>query len=182
MLSNNYIIKVPSLADLYENIEEHQSNITSDILSDLEEIEEIKKQFEEMELKMLKTKELDWDKEQSIKNALKKTKDEIKNLDNIAKAMDSITKQADKHKLFSPDLIEKFKELSELVNEILPDEMLNNIENLEESLGNMDLDSIQKALNDLAQNMNKIEEDLDRYLEIFKRFQAEQKLDEISKR
>ena len=181
-ISNNYIIKVPSLADLYENIEEHQSNITSDILSDLEEIEEIKKQFEEMELKMLKTKELDWDKEQSIKNALKKTKDEIKNLDNIAKAMDSITKQADKHKLFSPDLIEKFKELSELVNEILPDEMLNNIENLEESLGNMDLDSIQKALNDLAQNMNKIEEDLDRYLEIFKRFQAEQKLDEISKR
>ena len=52
----------------------------------------------------------------------------------------------------------------------------------QESLGNMDLDSIQKALNDLAQNMNKIEEDLDRYLEIFKRFQAEQKLDEISKR
>ncbi len=96
--------------------------------------------------------------------------------------MDSITKQADKHKLFSPDLIEKFKELSELVNEILPDEMLNNIENLEESLGNMDLDSIQKALNDLAQNMNKIEEDLDRYLEIFKRFQAEQKLDEIQNR
>ena len=44
------------------------------------------------------------------------------------------------------------------------------------------MDSLQKAISDLAENMEQIENDLDRYLDIFKRFQAEQKLDEIQKR
>ena len=44
------------------------------------------------------------------------------------------------------------------------------------------MDSLQKAISDVAENMEQIENDLDRYLDIFKRFQAEQKLDEIQKR
>ena len=79
-------------------------------------------------------------------------------------------------------MLEKFKELSELVNEIMPKDMLNNIDDLEMALENMDMDSIQDALNQLSEDMGKIEKDLDRYLEIFKRFQAEQKLDEIQNR
>ena len=60
--------------------------------------------------------------------------------------------------------------------------MMNNIDDLEMALENMDMDSIQDALNQLSEDMEKIEKDLDRYLEIFKRFQAEQKLDEIQNR
>ena len=59
---------------------------------------------------------------------------------------------------------------------------MNNIDDLEMALENMDMDSIQDALNQLSEDMEKIEKDLDRYLEIFKRFQAEQKLDEIQNR
>ena len=44
------------------------------------------------------------------------------------------------------------------------------------------MNSIQDALSQLSEDMEKIEKDLDRYLEIFKRFQAEQKLDEIQNR
>jgi hypothetical protein len=60
--------------------------------------------------------------------------------------------------------------------------MLTNMDNLQESLENMDMKQLQNALNDLAENMNQIEEDLDRYLEIFKRLQAEQKMDELQTR
>ena len=79
-------------------------------------------------------------------------------------------------------MLEKFKELSRLVNEIMPKDMMNNIDDLEMALENMDMDSIQDALSQLSEDMEKIEKDLDRYLEIFKRFQAEQKLDEIQNR
>ena len=79
-------------------------------------------------------------------------------------------------------MLEKFKELSKLVNEIMPKDMMNNIDALEMALENMDMDSIQDALSQLSEDMEKVEKDLDRYLEIFKRFQAEQKLDEIQNR
>jgi len=181
-ISNTFIARVPSLADLYDSVENSEKNIIDDIVNELDDIENIKNQLEETELKMLKSKELDWDEKQALKNSIEQTKKEIENLDKIAKAIESITEQAEKHKLLSPSLLEKFKELSELVSKIMPEEMMNNIENLEMALENMDIETLQDALNELSENMAQIEEDLDRYLEIFKRFQAEQKLDEIQNR
>ncbi|GIT32060.1 MAG: hypothetical protein Ct9H300mP2_1390 [Candidatus Neomarinimicrobiota bacterium] len=46
---------------------------------------------------------------------------------------------------------------------------------------NMDMKSLQEALDNMTQNMDQIEDELDRYLDIFRRLQAEQKLDEIKK-
>ena len=59
---------------------------------------------------------------------MEETLDEIKNLEETANKMETIAEQAEKHKLFSTDLIEKFKELSELINEILPEDMLKNLQ------------------------------------------------------
>ena len=60
--------------------------------------------------------------------------------------------------------------------------MKNNLEELQQALNELDVKSLQEALNNLSNNMEQIENDLDRYLDIFKRFQAEQKIDEIQKR
>jgi hypothetical protein len=103
-------------------------------------------------------------------------------MEKMAETIESITEQADKHDLFSPDLLDKFKELSDLVRDVIPEDMLTNMDNLQESLENMDMKQLQNTLNDLAENINQIEQDLDRYLEIFKRLQAEQKMDELQTR
>ncbi len=181
-ISDKLIIKVPSLIDLYNKIEESEKNIIEDIVNDINNIQDLKEQFSNIELKMLKSNELNWNQKQSIKNALEKTKKEINNIEKMTDAIESLTEQAEKHKLFSPSLIEKFKELSELISDIIPNEMLNNIDNLELALENMDMQTLQESLEDLSENMDKIEQDLDRYLEIFKRFQAEQRLNEIQNR
>ena len=181
-ISNTFIARVPSLADLYEDIEESENNIIEDIITELDDIEDLKEAIRDTELKMLKSNEIDWDEKQSLKNSIDESKKEIEKLEKLSDALEAITEQAEKHKLLSPSMLEKFKELSELVNDIMPKEMMNNINDLEMALENLDMDSIQDALNQLSEDMAKIEEDLDRYLEIFKRFKAEQKLDEIQTR
>ncbi len=54
--STNYIIQVPSLTDLYENIEDYQNNLTDDLIDDLKNIDNIKDRVKNLELKMLKKK------------------------------------------------------------------------------------------------------------------------------
>jgi hypothetical protein len=153
-----------------------------EITTGTENFQELKELFEALELEALKTKDLDWDQQQSVKSAIEKTKEQFSNMEKMAETIESITEQADKHDLFSPDLLDKFKELSDLVRDVIPEDMLTNMDNLQESLENMDMKQLQNALNDLAENMNQIEQDLDRYLEIFKRLQAEQKMDELQTR
>ena len=181
-ISSTFIVRVPSLSDLYENVENRESDFMQEMLSDIDEIQDLKEQFEEMELQILKSKELDWDQEQSLKNSIEESKEKIQNLEKLSEAIQSITDQAEKHKLLSPDLLDKFKELSELISEVIPDDFLENMDDLQNALENMDMKSLQEALNELSENMAQIEQDLDRYLEIFKKFQAEQKLDEIQNR
>ena len=84
----------PSLADLYENVENSENDFTNDILGDLKEIKDLKEQFEKMELEILKSKELDWNQEQSIKNSLEQSKEEIQNLEKIAEAFKSAGAEA----------------------------------------------------------------------------------------
>ena len=181
-ISNTFIARVPSIEDLYNNIEKSEENIVENLMNELDEIESLRNELKNTELKMLKSKELSWDEKQSLKNSLEQSKKEIENLEKIAEAIETITNQAEKHKLFSPNLLKKFQELSKMISEIIPDSMLKNMENLQMSLENIDIDSLQEALKNLSEDIVKIEEDLDRYLEIFRLFQAEQKLDEIQNR
>ena len=181
-MSSTFIARVPSLADLYETAENTESDFMEEITTGTENFQELKELFETLELEALKTKDLDWDQQQSVKNAIEKTKEQFANMEKMAETIESITEQADKHDLFSPDLLDKFKELSDLVRDVIPEDMLTNMDNLQESLENMDMKQLQNTLNDLAENINQIEQDLDRYLEIFKRLQAEQKMDELQTR
>ena len=181
-VSSTFIARVPSLADLYETAENTESDFMEEITTGTENFQELKELFEALELEALKTKDLDWDQQQSVKNAIEKTKEQFANMEKMAETIESITEQAEKHDLFSPDLLDKFKELSDLVRDVIPEDMLTNMDNLQESLENMDMKQLQNALKDLAENMNQIEQDLDRYLEIFKRLKAEQKMDELQTR
>ena len=159
-ISSTFIVRVPSLSDLYENVESRESDFMQEMLSDIDEIQDLKEQFEEMELQILKSKELDWDQEQSLKNSIEESKEKIQNLEKLSEAIQSITDQAEKHKLLSPDLLDKFKELSQLISEVIPDDFLENMDDLQSALENMDMKSLQEALNELSENMAQIEQQL----------------------
>ena len=181
-ISSTFIIKVPSLENLYETAENTETKFIEDLEKRVDEIQNLKDQLNTLELDALKMTEMDWDKEHSLKSIMEKITEELETLEKVTEALNTLTDHSEKHKLFSKDLLEKFQELSDLVNDIIPENLQNNINDLESALDDMNLNQIQEALNNLADNMEQIEEDLDRYLDVFKRLQAEQKLDELQNR
>ena len=180
--SKKFIAKVPSLADLYTETEILEGNFIEDLKEELENINDLKSELKDIELETLKTNELTWEQKQSINNSIEKVKAELKKLEEISEAIEAVSEQAEKHDLFSEDLLGKFNELSELIKDIMPEDMFENIKDITDSMDEMNMDALNEAINSLAENMDKIQEDLDRYLKVFKRLQAEQKMDELQKR
>tara|TARA_Y100000588_G_scaffold306297_1_gene329940 strand:- start:3247 stop:4839 length:1593 start_codon:yes stop_codon:yes gene_type:complete len=78
--------------------------------------------------------------------------------------------------------MKKFNELSSLIKEIIPENLIENLNDAQNSLEEMNLQSLQKALENMSNNISEIESELDRYIDIFKRLQAEQKMDELKNR
>ncbi len=181
-ISTTFIARVPSLADLYESAEKNESQFVDDLVESMDDFQELKENIESLNLEALKTTDLKWEQQQEMKDVLEKAAEELQNLEKMAEALNSIIQKGEKHDLFSPALLDKFKELSELIQNIMPEEMMNPMDDLQKALDEMDMKSIQQSLSDLAENMEQIEQDLDRYLEIFRRLQAEQKMDELESR
>lgn len=181
-ISGTFIARLPSLADLYESMEEQQSMAMDDAEVNLDALDELREQLDNLELEALKTDAMNWEQQKEIKELLEKASEELKALEKLTEAMESINSQSEKHQLFSDDLMEKFKELQELVESLIPEDLLKNMNDLQDALDEMNMEKLKDAMENLSNNMEQLESDLDRYLDIFKRLQAEQKMDEITKR
>ena len=181
-LSGNFVARLPSLEDLFFGIEKKEDILMEDLSMNLEDVKQIQEQLEEVNLDLIKSKEMSWQQEQAIKNILEETKEKMAEFQEMAEAMESLKESAEKHQLFSPELMEKFTELNQLVNELISEDLMSNMNNIEDMIENMNPKEMMNALTEMAENMDQIEQELDRFLDILKRIQAEQKLDEVAKR
>ena len=181
-ISSTYIARLPSLGDLFASIEEKEDKMVDELIMRSNEIDKIKDQLNNLELEMLKSNKIDWAQKQQIEETLSKVKEETEALKNIAKSMESINQAAEKHKLFPEDLMKKFSELNELVNEILDPKLMADLNDLKKALDKMNTQDLMEAMKNLSSNLDNVEQQLDRFLDIFKRIKAEQKLNETAQR
>ena len=181
-ISSTFIARLPSLGDLFASIEEEEEKMVDDLIIRSNEIDKIQDQLHNLELEMLKSDKIDWAQKQQIEETLSKIKKETEALKNIAESMDAINQAAEKHKLFPDDLMNKFSELRELINEILDPALMTDLDDLKEALDKMNMKDLMEAMKSLSSNLDNVEQQLDRFLDIFKRIKAEQKLNETTQR
>ena len=142
--------------------------MVDDLIMRSNEIDKIQDQLNNLELEMLKSDKIDWAQRQQIEETLSKVKEETEALKNIAKSMESINQAAEKHKLFPEDLMKKFSELNELVNEILDPKLMTDLNDLKKALDKMNTQDLMEAMKNLSSNLDNVEQQLDRFLDIFK--------------
>jgi len=182
-VSNTYIAKVPSLAELYKELEMKEQDVDTKINDSVEELLSLKNELENMELNILKAeKNLKWEDKQKLKELINRSKEEISDIKKISEAMESIMKESEKHDLLTANLMNKFKELSQLIKDIIPKNLLEELNTLDESLEMLDLETLKNSLENFSNNIANMEKELDRYIDVFKRLQAEQKLGELKNR
>ncbi len=181
-LSREFTARFPSLADLFARTEEGEEMLEEDLSEILNDLDEINASIEEMELKLLKTEELEWEDRQAVQKSVDEVKSKLEEVKSLQDAINDIMEQAEKHDLFSSDLMDKFSDLNELLQDVITPEMMESMARLQDSMSEMTADQLMKALKDFQQNTEAMELQLDRFIEIFRRIRAEQKLDELTVR
>ena len=181
-LSGTFVVQLPSLADLFMSLDEKEQDIIENTETQIQELISLQEHLKKTELDLLKSDEISWEQQQEIKKMLEDAAEEVEQLKQLTEAIEALTESGEKHGLFSPDLMEKFQELQNLVNELISEELLMNMDELRGALDTMDLKDLMSAMEQLSQNVEQIEQELDRLLDILKRIQAEQITHEIVER
>ncbi len=174
--------RFPSLEDLFKRMEEEEAEVEEygeEIQMNLEDVREL---VEELELELLKSENVSWEQEQKAAEALEKMDAVFDQIEQIKETMQKIQEQAEQNNLVSDDLVEKFSQFQELLDEIMTPEMLAAMEKLQEAMEEMDPQKMLDALEDFEFDLAAFEEQLDRFIEMFELALAEQKMDEVVKR
>ena len=181
-ISQTLIARFPSLADLFTRTNEEENEleeIAEDVLEDLSEIDET---LESLELDLLKKEDLNWEQEQTLKQSIEEVREKIKQIEEMQEQIQQIMDQSEKHELFSREMIEKFQSLRELLEDIITPELLESMQKLQDVLQEVSPEQLMNALQNLRSNTAGLEAQLDRFIEIFERIRAEQKLEEAINR
>jgi len=178
--SKIFIGSFPTLEDLFTEIEEYEEdsdNILEDISDTISEI------LEETSTTIQDTKkynDLSFEDKKEIEESIEKIDEIYKEIETIQENIEKILEQAENNNIFDNDLIEKFEYFHEMLNSIMTDELKEAMENLENNMDNMDPTNLVQALENFELNVEQLEQELDRFIDMFELAQAEQKLNELT--
>jgi len=181
--SSLYTLYVPTIDELFDESETVQDEVVKELQETMKEAEKLNEDMEKLsnELK-LDDEEINWEEKKKTEETMQKL-EELKS--KIKKVQEKLSKNQNKleqNDLLSEETLEKYNELQKLMEEMNSEEMKQSMSKLQKQLESMNRENTQKSLEEAKFNEEMFRKSLERTVNLLKRIQIEQKLDEIVKR
>lgn len=171
--------RAPTLKEIENEKEKSNRDIKNEMADAMKEVEQLKKEIQDINKKLIDKKKLNWEDKQQVKNLLQKQKDLEEKLEDIKNKNEEKSAKEQQFTKVDDQILEKQKQLEELFNKLIENPEIKELfENLQKLMDELDKDKVNKMLNDMKLSSEDMEKMLDRNLELFKQLEFEQKLQE----
>jgi hypothetical protein len=176
-------IRVPSLDEILNNADQLQAQSETELEQILKEAEDLKKTLEEIDKELKKDdQKLSWEEKQKIENAMDKYQQLQDKVDKVNDQLGDMKQNLQENNLLSKETMEKYMELQKLMDEMTSDEMKKAMERLQNVLKDMNRNMTQEQMQNMKMDEEHFKKSIERTLNLLKRIQIEQKMDELMKR
>lgn len=176
-------VRVPTLDELFAMADNTHEESVSDLEETFEEAKKLKEELTKLSNELKKDdKKVEWEEKEKIESALEKMKSLEKKISEISENIKKMQNELRKNNLLSPETLEKYNELQKLFEQLNSDEMKKALEQMQNMLSKLNRDKIQQSMENLQFNEEMFQKSLERTINLLKRIQVEQKLDEVLKR
>ncbi|MFA7275045.1 MAG: hypothetical protein WC044_14335 [Crocinitomicaceae bacterium] len=179
--SQVFTYQLPTLEELNDESQKDKEQTKEDLLSLLNKTKEFRKNVERLKKEVMNSKSIDW----KAKNQLEKLRSDQmelnKSLQNLQQNMEKSAEEKNQLSEVDPLLLEKQAQIEELMKELMDEEMMDLLKKLEDLMREQNKDQIQNELEKLDQNAEDRNKQLDRSLEMLKKLQVNEKIDDIEK-
>ncbi|MBK8944129.1 MAG: hypothetical protein IPM32_02560 [Ignavibacteriae bacterium] len=181
--SNFFKVRVPTLNELFAEVENTQENAIDELTKTLKDAEELKLDLNEISNELKKNEnKIDWNEKEKIEQAANKFEEVTQKIEDVKSKLNEMQNEMTQNNLLSEETMKKYEELQDLFEELNNEELKKAFENLNNSLKDMMRENVQNALENLAMHEKDFQKSIERTLNLLKQIQIEQKLDELIKR
>jgi len=178
-----FYVKVPSLDEILAEADQIHSEAEMKLEQILKEAEDLKNTLQEIDQELKKDEEkLSWEEKEKIENALEKYEELQKNMEDVSEQLQKMQNDLQQNNLLSEETMEKYMELQELMDEMTSEELKKALEELRNTLQQLNRDMTQDQIENFKLDEERFKKSIERTLNLLKRIQIEQKIDELIKR
>jgi len=174
--SEVFEFKIPSKQELAEMEKASNERLEDMTIESLKLSKEIKKDVENLTKQLVDNNISDWEKSKSVKEITdkqKKLEDLIKQINEENKAKNDVSNSFSEQ---SQEILDKQKQIEDLLNSVLTDELKKLLEELNKLRDDFDPDQFKQMSKDLKANYEDLSKQLDRNLEMLRKMDVENKI------
>jgi hypothetical protein len=179
--SEKKLYKAPTLRELSDKTDQQNEKLKDEMTDAMKDIKDIQKQIADLNKKLLEKQNLTWEEKKKMQDLLSKQKELQDKIEKMKNENAINNQQQQEFQKNSESLQEKQKQLEDLFNQVMNDEMKKKYEELQKLMDKMDKDKMQDMLDKMKMDTKDVEKELDRQLEMFKKLEVEQKMEDITR-
>ncbi len=181
--SDHFLLRYPSMEEVLADVEKDHESATQTMDQALKDAKEARHTLEELRQDLRKEQQkVDWQDQKKAEELVRKYQELKTSMEEVSRTVDRIQDQLQKNQLLSPETMEKYQELQQVLREMNSPELAEAMKRLQEAMQQMSPDQLKQALQQFSFSEENFRKSIERTLNLLKRIQIEQKLDELSRR
>ncbi len=176
--SLSYRVRFPSIYELYDEVARDHEEAFEELGEIYEDTKELKEGIDEIVQEMKRDPRLNWEEKKEIQESAAAQSQMEQELEQLQEKLENMVDRMEQNDLVSPEVLDKYRELQSLVEEMMTEEMKETLEKLQESMEDLNQNELKKTMEDFAETQEEFLKSMERTLNLLKKLQIEQKLDE----
>lgn len=178
-LSRRHRLRMPSLREIFEEVEREDLSRGESVEELLDEGERMQEELRRLEEELRADPELDWEKEEELREAFERQEEMAEQLADLAHEMEQRLDRLVENEMLRTEMAEKMEQIQDILEELADTEAGDILKRFQEMLDSMDPENLPDELRDLRMDQESLLEELERTQALLERILREQKMDAL---
>ncbi|MCO5232808.1 MAG: hypothetical protein M9888_03590 [Chitinophagales bacterium] len=178
--TSTFIYSTPGIPELKNLEAANNENIKTSLQSSTKEVQQLSKELQSLKENILTKKNLNWEDKKEINQLLDKHEQIKKDIQNIQEKFKENIKNQELFKEVDPEILKKQELIQQMMEDMLSQEMKDLIKEIEELLDKFQKENAFDKIENVQMNNEKLNKELDKMLELFKKLELEQKANDLA--
>ena len=173
--SQKNFFNAPSTKELEQNAEAENKDMENKMDFAIDQAKQLQKDMNDMKMKLMDKKNLDWQDKKSLEDMLKKQQDLKNTVEDIQKEYNKNLQKQNEFNKMDEKILGKHQELQKMFDQIMDEKTKKMFDELQKLLEQNDKNQVEKQLDKMNFNDKELQKELDRMEQLYKKLEFEQK-------
>ncbi len=178
--SETFTYYKPSESALDSIADQQTDDIMERLQEKSQEADKLQDEIEKMLQDLIQKKDLDWADKEKMKDLMERQKEIQDEWNRLQEEQEKLSDFMKEHELGNEDLIKKQEQINKLFDEVIPEELKKMMEQIDKLLEEMPREQMQQMMQDIKKNNQSMQEMLDRNLALLEQLKMEKDLNDLA--